>query len=245
MTEEEFRNGGVPTPPAFDYMAEADKTCSIVYNPQFVDRDDFVNVLTSIAGFCEDLNMYKKLLFRGKTPEDLEFPRPLLANSLAVEFDPNNPMPGEVDLLHGIVGAITEAGELAEVLLHRIETNSFDRVNVLEEGGDISWYLVRILRGLGIDMETMHKANIDKLHGRHGEAFDVFRDANRNLATERAKLEEAAAPLFDSTDSTPPVPATHGDCEGSDPHSPPAPGLAWQDGCWRREIARDVPGLAV
>ena len=240
MTEEEFRNGGIKTPAPFDYMAEADKTCSIVYNPQYVDRDDFVNVLKSIAGFCEDLNLCKKLLFRGKTPADLSLTMPALHASLAVEFDPNNPGIGEVDLLHGIVGAITEAGELAEVLIHRIESGSFDRVNVLEEGGDVSWYLVRILRGLGVDMDMMHRTNIDKLHGRHGEAFDVFRDANRDLASERKSLEVAAAPLLDS-----PAPATYGDCEGDNPATPPEPGLIWHEGCWRREIVRDVPGLAV
>lgn len=175
----------------FDYMAEADKTCSIVYNPQYVNRDNFVKTLSLIVELCGVLNLSKKLLFRGRTPADVGLVEPRLHESLAVEFDQNNPMPGEVDILHGLVGAITEAGEMAEVLLNRIEGGTFDRVNVLEEAGDEMWYIVRMLRGLGTDLPTLFRSNIDKLHGRHGEAFDVFRDANRDLAAERARLETA------------------------------------------------------
>lgn len=199
MNEEQFRTGEGVEHGGFDYMAEADKTCSIVFAPQFVDRDAFVALLQRIAADAEHLNTAKKLFFRGKTPADMGTSLPSLADSLAVEFDPNNPNDDDINILHGIVGVITEAGEMAEVLLHRIEHGEFDRVNVAEEGGDVLWYLARQLRGLNTNFERIGRMNIDKLHGRHGNAFDVFRDANRNLATERKRLE--AAPLFETTDA--------------------------------------------
>lgn len=200
MTEEEFRTGkGVE--PKFDYMTECDKTCSTVFRPEQVELADMVSVLKAVAGFAEDLNITKKLLFRGKTRADVglsEFEGNSLA-TVAPYFPPN-----VVDLLHGAIGTITEAGEIAEYLLHFIETGKFDFANAAEEAGDVGWYLVRTLRGLGITRDACDRMNIDKLRGRHGEAFDVFRDANRDLSAERAKLEDGfnkaapATPLFDN-----------------------------------------------
>lgn len=184
----------------FDYMSEADKTCSIVFAPQYVDRDDLVSMLEEAASVADRLNRVKKLLFRGKTRDDFGLHALALHASLAVEFDPNNTASPDVDVLHGIVGVITEAGEMAEVLLHRIRTGEFDRVNAFEEVGDVSWYLARQLRGMNADFDMSNRANIDKLHGRHGAAFDVFRDANRDLAAERQRLE-TGAPLFGGNDA--------------------------------------------
>lgn len=181
----------------YDYMAEADKTCTVVFNPQNVNRDRFVEVLQGISDLCDELNVAKKLFFRGKTCDELDQVQPSLAESVAVEFDPNNTSFEELNLLHGLVGVITEAGEMADVLLHRMKVGQFDNVNAMEESGDVAWYLARILRGLGSDFPAMQKMNINKLRGRHGTAFDVFRDANRDLAEERKKLEADAAPLFD------------------------------------------------
>lgn len=202
MTEEEFRNGtGAAQPaPAFDYMAEADKTCSIVFNPQNVDRANLLAILKGIAGRADELNFMKKLFFRGKTPEELEMPQPTHEESVAVQFDPMHASEAEVNLLHGLIGVITEAGEMAEVLIRRIETGRFDPINVFEEAGDVHWYQARILRGLKTNFDMLGRGNIDKLRGRHGETFNVDRDWNRDLNAERSKLEESAAPLFEAGD---------------------------------------------
>lgn len=179
----------------FDYMAEADKTCSAKFNPQYVDRDSLYYLLQGFAGYAEQLNTIKKLFFRGKTPAEVGKVHPPLAVSCDAVF--KNASIAEIDLLHGLIGVMTESGEMAEVLLKRLDTGSFDHVNAFEECGDVSWYLARQLRGLKTDFDTMQRANIDKLHGRHGDAFNQFRDSNRDLNAERAKLE-ATAPLFDT-----------------------------------------------
>lgn len=202
MTEEEYRSGkdanGEPIPHGpFDYMKEADKTNSVLFNPQYVDRDAFVANLRTFIETASVINLYKKLLFRGRTPEDLQLRRPRLHESLAPEFDPNNSTDETINVIHGAVGVITEAGEVAEILLDAIEHNKLDPVNVAEEAGDLRWYIVRLLRGIGMTDEQCERMNIDKLHGRHGETFNVERDANRNLLAEREGLEAAAAPLFE------------------------------------------------
>lgn len=192
MTEEEFRTGnGVEH--HFDYMAECDKTCSTVFRPENVEVMDLRHVLMGVAGFANDLNVIKKLLFRGKTREELNFgpaEKPTLNELIEALSAINAWSPADIDVLHGAIGLITEAGEVAEYLLKWAEGNPFDRVNVLEEAGDASWYIVRSLRGIGVTLEQSNRANIDKLRGRHGEAFDVFRDANRNLDAEHSKLED-------------------------------------------------------
>lgn len=195
MTEEEFRNG-TGAAKAFDYMAEADKTCSIVFNPQNVDRANLLAILKGIAARADELNFMKKLFFRGKTPEELEMPQPSHDESVAIDFDPMHASEAEVNLLHGLIGVITEAGEMAEVLIRRLETGRFDPINVFEEAGDVHWYQARILRGLKTNFDMLGRGNIDKLRGRHGETFNIERDWNRDLDAERSKLEEAA-PLFD------------------------------------------------
>lgn len=193
MTEDEFRTGkGVEH--HFDYMAECDKTCSTVFRPEQVEVMDLRHVLMGVKGFAEDLNLIKKLLFRGKTREELNFnpaEKPTVADLITALDAINGWSPADIDVLHGAIGVITEAGEVAEYLLRWAEGNPFDRVNVLEESGDLSWYIVRSLRGIGVTREQSDRANIDKLRGRHGEAFDVFRDANRNLTAEHSKLEDA------------------------------------------------------
>ncbi|MAQ09601.1 MAG: hypothetical protein CMQ11_07180 [Gammaproteobacteria bacterium] len=205
MTEDEFRSGrGVEH--HFDYMAECDKTCSTEFHPERVEVMDLRHVLMGVKGFAEDLNLIKKLLFRGKTREDLNFPpaeKPTAADLIDALTAINAWSPADIDVLHGAIGIITEAGEVAEYLLKWAEGNPFDRVNVLEESGDVSWYVVRTLRGIGVTLEQSNRANIDKLRGRHGEAFDVFKDANRDLNAEQSKLEDhfksaAGNTLFDA-----------------------------------------------
>jgi hypothetical protein len=180
---------------AFDYATEAEKTCSIVWNPHYVDHRDFNRTLSLVIQQAENMNLFKKLFFRGKTPDEVGFEMPSEQRSLGPLLA--GCTPDEINIIHGIVGVITEAGEMAELLMAFLTGTQFDRVNALEEAGDVEWYQHRILRGIGATAEMRDRANIDKLHGRHGNAFDVFRDANRDLDAERGKLEVAAAPLFE------------------------------------------------
>ena len=192
MTEEQFFSGeGVEH--HFDYMAECDKTCSTVFRPENVEVMDLRHILMGVAGFANDLNIVKKLLFRGKTRDEMNFgpaEKPTLNELIEGLSAINAWSPADIDVLHGAIGIITEAGEIAEYLLKWAEGNPFDRVNVLEESGDVSWYVVRTLRGIGVTLDASNRANIDKLRGRHGAAFDVFRDANRDLNAEHSKLED-------------------------------------------------------
>lgn len=174
----------------FEYQEEADKTCSIVFNPQYVSYEAFVKTLRQFSELADILNLYKKLLFRGKTPEALGMNTPEFSASLAGNGGHINGI--DIDLVHGILGCATENGESVEILIDLLEGKAPDRVNAVEEVGDQLWYQNRILRWAGVTFNQAFVINIDKLHGRHGDSFDVFRDANRDLERERERLEALA-----------------------------------------------------
>lgn len=169
----------------FDYMGEADKTCSVEFNPQHVNRDEFLRDLRSFIELSRVMNAYKKLLFRGKTPMDLGLSHPDPHFTLAGFFAPD-----EIDLLHGVIGVMTESGEAAEIVDRMLCGEQPDRVNAVEECGDLRWYINRVLRWAGSTDDECERANIAKLHGR-GFAFGFNKDAdsNRDLAAERSILE--------------------------------------------------------
>lgn len=216
MTEDEFRSKKIE--PSFDYMAEADKTCSTMFRASNVDKTQFVSTLTDMMAAAETLNLMKKLLFRGKSPRDLDMPWP--AYEASIDFKMNWPN-GAIDLIHGLVGVLTEAGEMAELLIKWVETGELDPVNVVEECGDVSWYMVRQLRGISdmigkpVTIDDMHRVNIDKLHNRHGDAYNMLRDHNRTLEVEHAKMSETLdfdVPTAQYGERSGPI----GDCEGMD-----------------------------
>lgn len=192
---------------SFDYIAECDKTCSPMFNPENVDLVDFVHVLREFIGTAELLNLYKKALFRGKTAKEVGLRSPFPGQSMGEQCPQVQPIG---DLMHGTIGIATEAGELCEMLLAVIrEDKRPDKVNAIEEIGDQMWYQSRVLKWAGVSFAQAQKINIDKLHGRHGESFSLTGDNNRDLEAERAKLESGIGePIvfgvsFDSGDAGP------------------------------------------
>jgi hypothetical protein len=181
----------------FDYQAEAYKTCSPHWNPHNVEFDGLLRTLSQFVDLCGVLNVYYKLLLRGKTPDQVGMIAPAYDASLAAH---GGTFPAsEIDLVHAILGGASEIGELVEVALDMLEGKPADRVNVIEEVGDMRWFLNLALRWADCSDLQCEMTNIDKLHGRHGSAFDIFRDANRDLERERASLKRAPtnAEMFD------------------------------------------------
>lgn len=74
----------------------------------------------------------------------------------------------KADLLHMVVGVAGEAGELVDAIKkHVIYNKPVDRDNVVEELGDLEFYMERIRQRLSITrQETIH-ANVNKLSKRY------------------------------------------------------------------------------
>jgi len=116
------------------------------------------------------------------------------ALALRTEFTPPMTVNGQDfngKLLHGMIGICTEAGELQDMVKkHLIYGKPLDLVNVLEECGDVLWYLALTLHSAGYTMDQAMERNIAKLLKRFPDKFTATQAINRDLAAERAELEK-------------------------------------------------------
>lgn len=77
----------------------------------------------------------------------------------------------DAHLIHMAVGVSGEAGELLDAIKKRvIYRKSLDRQNVIEELGDIEFYLEGLRQSLQISREETIDHNIDKLQKRYSGA---------------------------------------------------------------------------
>lgn len=75
---------------------------------------------------------------------------------------------GDAHLMHMAIGVSGEAGELLDAIKKRvIYRKDLDRENVLEELGDLEFYMEGLRQGLGITREECLAANIAKLGKRY------------------------------------------------------------------------------
>ena len=94
-------------------------------------------------------------------------------------------------ILHGVFGLVTEAGEMMDMLKkHMFYKKDFDKINLLEETGDILWYVSVLLNALGSSYPEVMRANYNKLKKRYRDGRFNKEDAiTRDVAAERAGLE--------------------------------------------------------
>lgn len=76
--------------------------------------------------------------------------------------------PNKVDLWHGATGCCTEAGELLDAVKKVVCYNKpTDRENVVEELGDLEFYMEMVRKNLGITREETLTHNMNKLAERY------------------------------------------------------------------------------
>lgn len=96
----------------------------------------------------------------------------------------------EHDRKHALLGLISEIGEFADTIKkEHAYGKPIDRVNLVEELGDLMWYVALMCRALGTDLETVAQVNISKLRARYPHKFTTEQALNRDLDKERAVLE--------------------------------------------------------
>ena len=84
-------------------------------------------------------------------------------------------------LINGVMGLCGEAGETIDIvkkyLFHGHELN---REKLLEDLGDVAWYLAETCSALDTDLESVLVANVEKLRKRYPEGFDSYRSIHRD-----------------------------------------------------------------
>lgn len=92
--------------------------------------------------------------------------------------------------LHYALGLCTEAAELADAFKKHIAYGKpVDRTNVVEECGDLLYYVARLLASVDSSIAEAMELNMAKLAARYPSGFTTENALNRNLALEREKLE--------------------------------------------------------
>ncbi len=93
-------------------------------------------------------------------------------------------------LLHTGMGLATESGEFLDALKKHIFYNApLDKTNLIEELGDVMWYILIAMKHLNIDLDDVIAKNIAKLKVRYPERFTEEAAADRDLAAERQEIE--------------------------------------------------------
>ncbi|MFA6963818.1 MAG: nucleoside triphosphate pyrophosphohydrolase family protein [Patescibacteria group bacterium] len=91
---------------------------------------------------------------------------------------------------HAVYGIVTEAGELmSAVKKTKIYEKPLDKINLVEEAGDVMWYLAILADELGVSFEDIWDKNIRKLKTRYPDKYDHEMNINRQTDKERKELE--------------------------------------------------------
>lgn len=88
-------------------------------------------------------------------------------------------------LLHGAIGCCTESGELLDVIKKSLfYKRGLNTSHLMEEMGDIFWYLGLMCDELGIAFERIMDMNIKKLKEQYPEQFTEQDEQNRDYKAE-------------------------------------------------------------
>ena len=83
-------------------------------------------------------------------------------------------------LINSVMGLCGESGEAIDIVKkwfahgHELDVEHFKK-----ELGDIAWYLAEAATAIGVDLEDILAANIEKLKRRYPEGFETDKSVNR------------------------------------------------------------------
>lgn len=77
-------------------------------------------------------------------------------------------------ILNGVLGMAGESGECCDIVKkNRFQGHELNKEHLMEEIGDVLWYVAEAASGLGVSLEEVAQYNLDKLHKRfHGNHFN-------------------------------------------------------------------------
>jgi len=170
-----------------DYVDQALQTASNTFHGEFVTEHRFENCIAACISNLRELDSIKRAIFYG---QGFAFDSGKTCIAFPDRVDPEDPKRAEL-IIHGLIGAATEVGELLEVLQAVLfnQPTSIDEVNIKEEVGDVFWYFALLASSLGFTFEEAQEANIAKLRARFPNKFTEFDALNRDLSNERKILE--------------------------------------------------------
>lgn len=81
---------------------------------------------------------------------------------------------------NGCMGMCGEAGECIDILKkHKFQGHDLDREKLIDEAGDVLWYIAELATGLGTSLDAIARHNIEKLKQRYPSGFEPKRSIYR------------------------------------------------------------------
>ena len=205
---------------AIEYLRDSARTASGEFHAEIVNPaevDFMLQAVIAAGGWADRL---KRALFYGKKLG------PSRWGTTSVSLKPEL-----ADLVHAMFGCVTESAEIAEhVRAVLTGAKPLDGVNLKEEFGDTLWYVALGLRFLQTDFGETFATNIAKLRKRFPDKFTEQAAIDRDLAGERAVLEQSDSSGLgiSSAHGRVPVSLTAGPAVSAEPLPEPEPGSYWQ-----------------
>lgn len=86
-------------------------------------------------------------------------------------------------LINGVMGLCGESGEAIDIVKkHLAHGHELDRESLINELGDVAWYLAETATALDVSLEEVLEGNIEKLRRRYPEGFSTEQSIHRNHA---------------------------------------------------------------
>lgn len=84
-------------------------------------------------------------------------------------------------LVNGCMGLSGESGELLDHVKKAVfQGHELEQSELVEELGDVLWYLSAVAVALGVPLHEVAEGNLRKLDGRYGDGFSEEKSRNRN-----------------------------------------------------------------
>lgn len=163
-----------------DYINKALRTLSPHFFEEGVSKDLLIQYGKDFLWCADRLDNVKKKLFYDKGPA---LKTNLSDETIGTEYEQK-----QINLIHGILGLITEASELWEPLYDIITGKDQEMIDdkIRDELGDFMWYLAVICSALDSTFESVQNENIAKLQQRFPDKFESEAAINKDVAKEDA-----------------------------------------------------------
>lgn len=83
-------------------------------------------------------------------------------------------------ICNAVYGLNGEAGEVIDILKkHEFQGHELSKDKLIDEAGDVAWYLALLATALGVSLQDILIHNVDKLKSRYPDGFSKDRSVNR------------------------------------------------------------------
>ena len=92
----------------------------------------------------------------------------------------NKDIPQDKIIVNACLGLSGECGEVNDLIKkHLFQGHPLNKDDLINELGDIAWYLAEAATALDVDLESILISNIEKLKKRFPDGFSVEKSINR------------------------------------------------------------------